>query len=90
LSRISSSCRSASATIPIVLAGTGNPVPAWLVASLAHPGANITGFIDSAPGVYDRRLGLLKQAFPQISRIAVFLQAEHPTTPGLWNAVHAD
>src|SRR5262245_25622758 len=57
--------------IPIV-AILGEPVGFGLVASLAHPGGNITGVsVDAGPEVGAKRLELLKEAFPQASRVGV-------------------
>ena len=81
--------KDATSTVPIVLQGTGNPVPAKLVASVDHPGANITGIIEAVPGIYDKRLQLLKDAFPNVVHVATIVQAGHPTTPGLLNALQA-
>jgi putative ABC transport system substrate-binding protein len=62
--------KSATSTIPIV-AGTGDPVHGGLVASLARPGANITGVsIDAGMDVYGKRLGLLKEAIPGLARMS--------------------
>jgi putative ABC transport system substrate-binding protein len=63
--------RHATKTVPIVLLGGGDPVAAGLVASLARPGGNITGTIVGLPEVAGKRLALLKEAFPKISRVAV-------------------
>src|SRR5215510_585384 len=58
-------------TIPIV-GVLGDPVGLGLVASLARPGGNITGVsVDAGPGVQIKGLELLKQAFPQASRVGV-------------------
>src|SRR5262245_21083517 len=59
-----------TATIPIV-GVMGDPVGFGLVASLAHPGGNITGVTDAGPEVGTKRLELLKEAFPQASRVGV-------------------
>jgi len=65
-----------TATIPIV--GTmGDPVGFGLVASLAHPGGNITGVSDAGPEIVTKSLELLKEAFPQASRVGV-LAARFP------------
>jgi putative tryptophan/tyrosine transport system substrate-binding protein len=68
--------QNATSTIPIVIADPGDPVQLGLVASLARPGANITGVISIAPDLATKRLALLKEALPTASRVAV-----------LWNAV---
>jgi len=57
--------------VPIVMASSRSPVEAGLVASLARPGANITGLsIDAGPEIEGKRLELLKEALPTISRVA--------------------
>jgi putative ABC transport system substrate-binding protein len=61
----------ATATIPIVIIA-GDPVGAGLVASLAHPGGNITGLTNAAgPEIFSKRLELLKEASPKISRVGI-------------------
>ncbi len=58
-------------TVPIVMASSRSPVEAGLVASLARPGANITGLsTDAGPEIEAKRLELLKEALPKISRVA--------------------
>src|ERR1700736_5504108 len=60
----------ATTTIPIVVPVMGDPVGDGLVASLARPGANITGMTFLGPELATKRLELLKQALPAISRVA--------------------
>jgi ABC-type uncharacterized transport system substrate-binding protein len=60
----------ATTTIPIVVSVMGDPVEDGLVASLARPGGNITGLTFLGPELVTKRLGLLKQALPNASRIA--------------------
>jgi len=68
--------KKATATIPIVVAGAPDPVAFELVASLARPGANVTGFSDSAGREIDgKRLELLKESLPRIARVAVVLDS---------------
>jgi putative ABC transport system substrate-binding protein len=62
----------ATKTIPVVMANVGDPVAQGFVASLARPGGNITGFTNYSPDVSTKRLELLKEAAPKISRVAVF------------------
>jgi putative ABC transport system substrate-binding protein len=59
-----------TSTTPIVMFAT-DPVTAGLVASLARPGGNMTGFASLNPEMSAKRLGLLKEALPQVERIAV-------------------
>ena len=62
--------KEATATIPIVMIGIGDPLGAQLVASLAKPGANITGNTILSPDLTSKRLQLLKEVIPSVSRLA--------------------
>jgi len=64
--------KEATSTIPIVMAQVGDPVGSGLVDSLAHPGGNITGLSTLAPELNGKRLELLKETIPKLSRVAVF------------------
>jgi ABC-type uncharacterized transport system substrate-binding protein len=61
----------ATATIPIVMVGPGDPVGLGLIDSLARPGGNLTGLSFILIELAGKRLELLKEAFPKISRVAV-------------------
>jgi putative tryptophan/tyrosine transport system substrate-binding protein len=63
--------KQATTTIPIVMAVIGDAVGAGLVASLARPGGNITGLTSILSELYGKRLELLKEISPKISRVAV-------------------
>jgi putative ABC transport system substrate-binding protein len=63
--------RSATASIPIVMAGTNDPVGSGIVASLARPGGNVTGLSLLVTQVSGKRLELLREVVPGASRIAV-------------------
>ena len=63
--------KQATRTIPIVFAATGDAVADGLVASLARPGGNITGLSFFTPELVGKRLELLKQTVPGVSRVAV-------------------
>jgi putative ABC transport system substrate-binding protein len=69
----------ATRTIPIVMAGTGDPVAAGFIASLARPEGNITGLSLLMAELPGKRLGLLKETVPQSTRIAVL---ENPANLG--------
>jgi putative tryptophan/tyrosine transport system substrate-binding protein len=58
-------------TIPIVMAVSGDPLGSGLVASLARPGGNVTGLTSIASDLSGKRLELLKEVVPRISRLAV-------------------
>jgi putative ABC transport system substrate-binding protein len=59
--------RSATSTIPIVMANHSDPVGSGLVASLARPGGNVTGMFTLSPELMGKRLHLFKEATPGIS-----------------------
>jgi putative tryptophan/tyrosine transport system substrate-binding protein len=69
----------ATTTIPIVMIGIGEPVRAGFVASLAHPGGNITGNTILGPEVAAKRLQLLKSAVPTMSRVAFLWHPDNPS-----------
>src|SRR5262245_8460908 len=71
----------ATSTIPIVVPNMGDPVGDGLVASLAHPGGNITGTTFLGPELVPKRLELLKEAIPNASRFAVLSHAESFSEP---------
>jgi putative ABC transport system substrate-binding protein len=63
--------KKATTTIPIVMAGSFNPVEEGLVASLAHPGGNVTGLtLDPGAEILTKRLQLLREINPKLSRVA--------------------
>ena len=67
-----SHAKNATKTIPIVITHVGDPVGSGLVASLAHPGGNITGLSSLAAELGGKRLELLKEIIPKLSRVAFF------------------
>jgi putative ABC transport system substrate-binding protein len=67
--------KEATATIPIVMISGGDAVGSGLVASLARPGGNITGLATLRPELSGKRLELLKEIVPGISRVAVLVSA---------------
>jgi putative tryptophan/tyrosine transport system substrate-binding protein len=67
----SQAAQAATRTIPIVMVAVGDPVRAGLVASLAHPGGNITGTSALGPDVAPKRLQILKQVIPSAVRVAL-------------------
>ena len=71
--------KEATSTIPIVMAQDADPVGTGFVVSLAQPGGNITGLSRLAPELNGKRLELLKEIIPKLSRVAVF---ETSTDPG--------
>jgi putative ABC transport system substrate-binding protein len=71
----------ATTTIPIIMAVSGDPVGVGLVASLAQPGGNITGLSSRAPELSGKRLELLKEAVPTLSRVAALWHRDAPAGP---------
>jgi putative ABC transport system substrate-binding protein len=67
--------KSATTTIPIVMTGAPDPVGSGLVASLARPGGNITGVSGLAPELNTKRLEILKDAVPKLTRVGLLLAA---------------
>jgi putative ABC transport system substrate-binding protein len=63
--------KAATSTIPIVMAFDDDPVGSGFVATLAHPGGNITGLSTLAPEISGKRLELLKETAPKLGRVAV-------------------
>jgi putative ABC transport system substrate-binding protein len=68
----------ATSTIPIVIRAAGDPVLTGLVASLARPGGNVTGYSDAAPEVTAKYLSVLKELLPRLQRIGVLWRAGNP------------
>src|SRR5215472_5384161 len=70
--------KNATKTIPIVMITVTDPVGTGLVASLAHPGGNVTGLSNLYEDLGGKQLELLKEAFPKISRVAVLWDSANP------------
>jgi putative tryptophan/tyrosine transport system substrate-binding protein len=75
------SARRATSTIPIVMVNTPDPVDLGLVASLRHPGGNITGVTSLSVDLSLKQLELLTEAVPHASRIAVLWNQDNPWHP---------
>jgi putative tryptophan/tyrosine transport system substrate-binding protein len=70
-SRAARAMRRLTRTIPIVIPDSADPVAAGLVVSLSRPGGNITGLTIMSPRLGGKRLELLKEVFPKVSRVAI-------------------
>ena len=68
----------ATSTIPIVFRTAGDPVLLGLVASLARPGGNVTGYTEVVSEVNAKYLSVLKELLPRVQRIGVLWEAENP------------
>jgi ABC-type uncharacterized transport system substrate-binding protein len=75
----------ATSTIPIVFASSANPVSTGLVATYSRPGGNVTGFTILGPELEGKRVQLLKEAVPLLSRIAVMW---NPANPAIVDFLH--
>jgi putative tryptophan/tyrosine transport system substrate-binding protein len=71
----------ATSTIPIVMATIADPVGTGLVASLAHPGGNVTGLSVMTTDLSAKRLQLLKEMIPRLTRVAVLRNPDTPYHP---------
>src|SRR5499426_1446079 len=76
--RAAVAAKQATSTIPIVLAGVGDPVQAGLVSSLSHPGSNITGLSRLSPDFIGKRVELIKEVIPKTNRIAALSNPDNP------------
>src|SRR5215510_13091030 len=71
----------ATRTVPIVMIALGDPVATGLVESIAQPGGNVTGMSMMVPQLAVKRLALLKEAVPRISRVLVLSYLSDPIAP---------
>jgi putative ABC transport system substrate-binding protein len=72
--------KNATRSIPIIMAiAAGDPVQLGLIASLSHPGGNVTGLSALAPQLNGKRLELLKEVVPELTRVALLW---NPSNPG--------
>ena len=80
------SAKAATATIPIVMAAIGEPLGVGVVASLAQPGGNVTGFSAFVTELSGKRVELLKETFPSIARVGLLQNMGNPVSPPQWEA----
>ena len=81
--------KTATNTIPIVMAASGNPLGTGLIASLARPGGNITGSSSLNLELEGKRLQLLKEIVPKLSRVAVLWNPGNPVHGDLLDSTQA-
>jgi putative ABC transport system substrate-binding protein len=82
-----SAAKRATTTIPIVMAYTGDPLSSGLVSSLGQPGGNVTGLTDLGAGLATKRLALLSEAVPKLSRFAFLWNPANPAQISHFNEV---
>jgi putative ABC transport system substrate-binding protein len=73
--------------VPVVFVGVGDPVGDGFVASLAHPGANITGFAGTDAPMAGKWLEVLHETAPHLSRVLTVVHLETPAHQAMWNAI---
>ena len=71
--------KQATSKIPIVMAAVGDPIDAGLVPSLARPGGNLTGLTFFFAEICAKRVELIKEAIPSLTRLAVFVNPANPS-----------
>jgi putative ABC transport system substrate-binding protein len=81
--------KKATQTIPIVMTNSGDAVQSGVVASLRRSGGNITGMTQNSPELGAKRLELLQETVPGLSRVAVLWHPLHPNTPELFKETQA-
>jgi len=79
--RATQAVKRATSTIPIVMGLVSDPVGSGLVESLAHPGGNVTGLSVMATELSAKRLQLLKEVIPRLTRVAVLWNPDTPFHP---------
>jgi putative tryptophan/tyrosine transport system substrate-binding protein len=79
--------KQATATIPVVITGTGDPVGQGIVASLARPGGNVTGLSAQVTDIYSKRVQLLRELIPRAGRVAALFNMNNPAIPQAWKEV---
>lgn len=72
--------RNATSTIPIVVVLAPDPVAAGLIESLAHPGGNVTGLSLMSVDISGKRVALLKEALPNLSRVTLMVDPKDPSS----------
>jgi putative ABC transport system substrate-binding protein len=76
--------KGATNTIPIVMAAIGEPVDTGVVASLARPGGNVTGFSAVVTELAGKRVQLMKEVVPTATRVGFFNNMGNPVIPPQW------
>ena len=79
--------KNATQAIPVIITGLADPVGQGVVASLARPGGNITGVSAIVTEIYSKRVELLRELAPRVSRIAAILNMSNPSIPPPWREI---
>jgi putative ABC transport system substrate-binding protein len=81
--------KKATMSVPLVMVAVGDPVASGLVASLTQPGGNITGVTSVADETEGKRLQLLREVLPTVSRLAVLSNPVNQSTPPVLRELRA-
>ena len=73
--------REATKSIPIVMTNSGDAVREGFAASLVRPGSNITGMTQISPELAGKRLEMLREILPNLDRVGILWNPDHPNTP---------
>jgi len=79
--------KNATATIPVVFTGVGDPVGQGIVASLARPGRNVTGLSAAVTEIFPKRVQLIVELVPKATRLAALFNMSNPALPSQWREV---
>jgi putative ABC transport system substrate-binding protein len=86
---VAAAVKKETTTVPIVIAFGGDPVTSGLIANLAHPGGNITGFTVAETPLAGKWLELLKELVPDATRVAIIRAPQNPNLMGYVRAIDA-
>jgi putative ABC transport system substrate-binding protein len=86
---VAAAVKKETTTVPIVIAFGGDPVTSGLIANLAHPGGNITGFTVAETPLAGKWLELLKELVPDATRVAIIRAPQNPNLMGHVRAIDA-
>jgi len=81
--------KSATSTIPVVMAAIGEPLGMGVIATLARPGGNVTGFSAFVTELAGKRIEVMKEMQPYISRVGFLQNMGNPVSPPQWDATKA-
>src|SRR5205085_5816020 len=81
--------KNAAPSLPIVMAASGDPVGAKLIASLARPGGNITGLSATTSDLVGKRIELLRELVPGTARLAALMNMSNPAVSAEWKQLEA-
>ncbi len=82
--------KKATSTVPIVFVNSSDPVEAGLIASFARPGGNVTGVGNLGRELSEKRLELLKQAAPRVTRVGVIWNLTNEVHAAMWKSEFGD